>query len=61
VQDVEIRRDLVDDGAPLPLEIGPSGRPDLPVAPGHPLALGQRPRQQPGEIFRVDPQQSQVV
>ena len=30
--DVEIRRNLVDNGTPLPLEIQPGGGPDLPIA-----------------------------
>src|SRR5208282_5171558 len=58
---IEIRRDLVDDGAPFPLEIEPRRRPDLPIALQQPLALEQRQRQQPGEIIRVDPQQGGVV
>jgi len=45
----EVRRDLVDDGTPLPLEIEPGRRPDLPIASQQPLALEQRQRQQPGE------------
>jgi hypothetical protein len=40
--DVEVRRGFVDDGAPLPLEIKPSNRPDLPIAAQQPLALEQR-------------------
>jgi hypothetical protein len=35
---VEIGRDLVDDGTPLPLEVEPGSRPDLPVATQQPLA-----------------------
>src|SRR5205807_5563841 len=58
---VEVGRDLVDDGTPLPLEIEPGGRPDLPIAAQQPLALEQRQRQQPSEIFGVDPQQNGVV
>src|SRR5467141_1659649 len=52
---IEIGRDLVDDGTPFPLEIEPGGRPDLPIAAQQPLALEQRQRQrqQPGEIFGV--------
>src|ERR1700737_243985 len=57
---IEIGRDLVDDGAPFPFEIEPGRRPDLPIATQQPLALEQRHRQQPGEIFRVDTQQSGV-
>jgi len=45
----EIRRDLVDDGTPFPLEIEPRRCPDLPIANQQPLALEQRQRQQPGE------------
>src|SRR6516162_5620046 len=37
--DVEIRRSLVDNGTPLPLEIQPGGGPDLPIAGEQPLAL----------------------
>jgi hypothetical protein len=59
--DVEIRRDLINDDTPLPLEIEPGGRPDLPIATQQPLALEQRQRQQLSEIFRVDAQQSGVV
>ncbi len=44
-----------------PLEIEPGRQPDLPIAAQQPLALEQRQRQQPGEIFRVDPQQSGIV
>src|SRR5215472_16209145 len=58
---VKVRRDLIDHRAPLALEIEPGGRPDLPIAAKQPLALEQRQRQQPGEIIRVDPQQSRVV
>jgi len=58
---VELRRDLVDNGAPLAFEIEPGGRPDLPIAAEQPLALEQRQRQQPRDIFRVDLQQSGVV
>jgi len=29
---IEIRRDLAGDGTPLPFEIKPGGRPDLPIA-----------------------------
>src|SRR5262249_40182642 len=36
-------------------------RTDLPIAAQQPLALEQRQRQQPGEIFRVDLHQSGVV
>src|SRR5712671_6102527 len=39
---VEVRRDLVDDGTPLPLEIEPGSWPDLPIAPQQALALEQR-------------------
>src|ERR1700730_14747710 len=39
---IEIGRDLVDDGAPFPFEIGPGRRPDLPIAAQQPLALEQR-------------------
>src|ERR1700732_3865264 len=53
--DVEVGRDFVDDGTPLPLEIEPGRRPDLPIASQQPLALEQRQRQQPSEIFGVDP------
>src|SRR6202022_2780126 len=56
-----IARDLGDDGPPFALEIEPGGRPDLPIAAQQPLALEQRQRQQPGEIFGVDLQQSGVV
>ena len=38
---IEIGRDLVDDGTPFPLEIEPGGRPDLPIAAQQPLALEQ--------------------
>jgi len=58
---VKVRRDLVDDGAPLALEIEPGGRPDFPIAPQQPLALKQRQRPQPGDLVRVDPQQCGVV
>src|SRR5712671_114913 len=44
---VEVRRDLVDDGTPLPLEIEPGSWPDLPVATQQPLALEQRQREEP--------------
>src|SRR5467141_820357 len=57
----EIRRDFVDDRTPLFFEIEPGSRPDLPIATQQPLSLEQRQRQQPGEIFRVDPHQSRVV
>ena len=43
--DVEVRRERVDDGTPLPLEIEPGGRPDLPIAAQQPFALEQRERQ----------------
>src|SRR3984893_5223124 len=39
---IEIGRDLVDDGAPFPFEIEPGRRPDLPIAAQQPLALEQR-------------------
>src|SRR5262249_32402942 len=39
--DIEIRRNLVDDGTPLPLEIEPGRRPDPPIATQQPLALEQ--------------------
>jgi len=58
---VELRRHLIDNGAPLAFEIEPGGRPDLPIAAKQPLALEQWQRQQPGEIVRVDPQQRRVV
>ena len=35
---VEIGRDLVDDGTPLPLEVEPGSPPDLPVTTQQPLA-----------------------
>ena len=38
---VEIRRNLVDDGTPLPLEIEPGRGPDLPIAAQQPLAFKQ--------------------
>jgi len=41
---IEIRRDLVGDGTPLPFEIKPGGRPDLPIAIQQPLALEPRQR-----------------
>src|ERR1700724_3531304 len=37
--DIEIGRDRVDHGTPLPLEIKPGRRPDLPIAGQQPLAL----------------------
>jgi hypothetical protein len=37
--EVEVRWNLVDDDAPLPLEIEPGSRPDLPIATQQPLAL----------------------
>ena len=40
--DIEVRRDLVDDGTPLPLEVEPGSRPDLPIAAQQPLAFEQR-------------------
>src|SRR5438874_168400 len=49
---IEIGRDLVDDGAPFPFEIEPGRRLDLPIATQQPPTLEQRQRQQPGEIFR---------
>jgi hypothetical protein len=52
---------LVGDGAPFPFEIEPCHQPDLPIAAEQPLALEQRHCQQPGEIFRVDPQQRRIV
>src|SRR5207237_4503671 len=39
--DVEIGRDRVDDGTPIPLEIEPGRRPDLPIAAPQPLPLEQ--------------------
>src|SRR3984893_425657 len=39
---VEVGRSLVDDGPPLPLEITPGSRSDLPIAAQQPLALEQR-------------------
>ena len=36
--DVEIRRNRVDDGTPLPLEIEPGSWPDLPIVPQQALA-----------------------
>src|SRR5205085_8249295 len=58
---VEVRRDLVDNGAPLPFEVETGSRPDLPIAAQQPLALEQWQRKQPSEILRVDPQQYWVV
>src|SRR5271165_5465240 len=46
---------------PFPLEIKSGCRPDLPIAAQQPLALEQRQRQQPSEIFGVDLQQNRVV
>src|SRR6516162_10728579 len=43
--DLEIRRDLIDDGTPLLPEIQPGRRPDFPVAAEQPLALEQWQRQ----------------
>src|SRR5882724_10259641 len=40
--DIEIGRDRVDHGTPLPLEIKSGRRPDLPIAAQQPLALEQR-------------------
>src|SRR5712672_2390016 len=39
---IEVRRDFVDDGTPLPLEIEPGSWPDLPIAPQQAIALEQR-------------------
>ena len=58
---VEVGRDRVEDGTPLPLEIEPGGRPDFPVAAQQPFALEQRQPQQPSKIFGVHPQQGRVV
>src|SRR5690242_13243742 len=41
---VEVGRDRVEDGTPLPLEIEPGGRPNFPVAAQQPFALEQRQR-----------------
>src|SRR5215813_5290796 len=43
---IEIDWDLVNDGAPFPLEIEPGRRPDLPVSGQQPLALELRQRLQ---------------
>src|SRR2546430_15973689 len=51
---IEIGRDLVDDGAPFPFEIKPRRWPDLPIATHQPLTLEQRQSQQPSEIFGDD-------
>jgi hypothetical protein len=40
--EIEVGRHLVDDGAPLALEIKPGGRADLPIAAEQPLALERR-------------------
>jgi len=40
--EIEVGRRLVDDGAPLALEIEPGGRADLPIAVEQPLALERR-------------------
>ena len=37
--DVEVGRDLVDNGTPFPFEIQPGGGSDLPIAAQQPLAL----------------------
>src|SRR6516165_8462658 len=39
--DLEVRRDLIDDGTPLPLKIQPGRRPNFPVAVEQPPALEQ--------------------
>src|SRR5215469_4099168 len=59
--DIELGRDLVGEGAPLPFEIHPGGRPDLPIAAEQPLALERRQRQQPGVVIGVGPEQDRVV